>query len=382
MDIVEFEVGKQYRNRRGSYTVLELRGPKMFVQYTDGQTGELTIEQQAQIYFNILVEEKARLAQEEAAARHQPKASSRATSKPVATAANPRPVATPRPAAPRTSAAPPEPSLPRRTLRVANSPNDQTFRASDMRILSQFKGYGNQNAPIWFMGFEDYSNLGTVELKHRLALEIYEEPYVSLPERLKLENVPLEYRYATPAWKIMAYLGLRLNGDGQTPTPSELDEYYASSFGAKDGNVLISDLLPLPTPSSSDWPYSKIIISDNSMVQYELRDRKIYSSKFLPERINIFNGLYEQRKARQDAPRFIFCYGRRYWSQYRKVFPFTYSEMLLASSRDGTETNIMLAKDNKTSSWIVLLGTLSDTRGDATQYLCDQLAQRLELLNR
>jgi len=381
MDNIEFEVGKQYRNRRGGYTVLELRGPKMFVQYADGQTGELTMEQQAQIYFNILVEDKVRQAQEEAAARHQPK-NPRATPKasPAPTASSPRPVATQRPATSKTSAAS-EPNLPRRTL-LANSPNDQTFRAGDIRILSQFKGYGNPNAPIWFMGFEDYSDLGTVELKHRLALDIYEEPYVSLPERLKLEKVPLEYRYATPAWKIMAYMGSRLNGVGQTPTPSELDEYYASSFGTKEGNLLISDLLPLPTPGNNDWPYSKIIISDNSMVQYELRDRKIYTAKFLPERINIFNGLYEQRKARQDAPRYIFCYGRRYWSQYRKVFPFTYSEMLLASGKDGSESNIMLARDNKTGSWVVLLGTLSDTRGDATQYLCDQLAQRLELLNK
>jgi hypothetical protein len=53
----DFEVGEKYANRKGTYTVLELNGPKMTVQYEDGTTAELNIAIQHRIWENIDAEE-------------------------------------------------------------------------------------------------------------------------------------------------------------------------------------------------------------------------------------------------------------------------------------------------------------------------------------
>ncbi len=51
-----FRVGERYRNRKGDYEVVELEGSRMTIRYSDGQTIETTIEQQARIWQNIQTE--------------------------------------------------------------------------------------------------------------------------------------------------------------------------------------------------------------------------------------------------------------------------------------------------------------------------------------
>ncbi|HSG16397.1 MAG TPA: hypothetical protein VLE70_08755, partial [Anaerolineae bacterium] len=53
-----FEVGGQYANRNGTYTVMEVNEPKMTVEYEDGTTAELNIVIQHRIWENILAEQE------------------------------------------------------------------------------------------------------------------------------------------------------------------------------------------------------------------------------------------------------------------------------------------------------------------------------------
>ena len=53
-----FEVGKQYRNHKGAYTVLQLNGDNMLLRYADGSTAKESVTFQARIWEN-LQEEKA-----------------------------------------------------------------------------------------------------------------------------------------------------------------------------------------------------------------------------------------------------------------------------------------------------------------------------------
>jgi hypothetical protein len=55
-----FEVGGQYENRIGKYTVQEINHPRMIVRYENGQSAELNINIQSRIWENILAEEEAR----------------------------------------------------------------------------------------------------------------------------------------------------------------------------------------------------------------------------------------------------------------------------------------------------------------------------------
>jgi hypothetical protein len=53
-----FEVGEQYRNRRGEYKVVGLDGSRMVIQYADGGLLRTTVEMQARIWRNIQAEER------------------------------------------------------------------------------------------------------------------------------------------------------------------------------------------------------------------------------------------------------------------------------------------------------------------------------------
>lgn len=55
-----FEVGGQYENRIGKYTIKEINYPKMTVRYQNGETAELNINIQSRIWENIQAEEEAK----------------------------------------------------------------------------------------------------------------------------------------------------------------------------------------------------------------------------------------------------------------------------------------------------------------------------------
>ena len=48
-----FEVGKQYQNREGAYSVVSIDEPNMVIRYRDGRTIESSIELQERIWNNI-----------------------------------------------------------------------------------------------------------------------------------------------------------------------------------------------------------------------------------------------------------------------------------------------------------------------------------------
>ena len=52
-----FEVGKQYRNHKGAYTVLQIDGDTMLLRYADGSTAKESVTFQARIWENLQEEE-------------------------------------------------------------------------------------------------------------------------------------------------------------------------------------------------------------------------------------------------------------------------------------------------------------------------------------
>ena len=52
-----FEVGKQYRNHKGAYTVLQIDGDTMLLRYADGSTANESVKFQERIWENLQEEE-------------------------------------------------------------------------------------------------------------------------------------------------------------------------------------------------------------------------------------------------------------------------------------------------------------------------------------
>ncbi|HSH05572.1 MAG TPA: hypothetical protein VLL52_23855 [Anaerolineae bacterium] len=53
-----FEVNKTYRNRKGTYKVISTMGPKMKIQYEDGEIATVNMRIQARIWENIVAEQE------------------------------------------------------------------------------------------------------------------------------------------------------------------------------------------------------------------------------------------------------------------------------------------------------------------------------------
>ena len=66
-----FEIGKEYRNRNGTYEVLAIQEPKMAIRYEDGRKALVTIATQARIW--QAMKDEAALAVQQAASQTRPK---------------------------------------------------------------------------------------------------------------------------------------------------------------------------------------------------------------------------------------------------------------------------------------------------------------------
>lgn len=66
-----FEVGGNYENRIGKYTVLEINHPKMTIRYENGETAELNMNIQGRIWENIVAEEEAKASSRSARAERR-----------------------------------------------------------------------------------------------------------------------------------------------------------------------------------------------------------------------------------------------------------------------------------------------------------------------
>jgi len=176
------------------------------------------------------------------------------------------------------------------------------------RILGHL-GFGNPDAPLWFIGMEE--GLGSrppeVALRNILALQ----------ERLDADGLrfsffedswfPAKSKIATQTWKIMAkYARMLLHRAPDWQDSSSADSYIRDSLGRPDGETLLLELLPLPAPHMADWP---------DAYTERFQNREDYGQFMRSKRIEILRDLVEKYR-----PTIVMCYGRSYWQYYRQIF--------------------------------------------------------------
>ena len=182
-----------------------------------------------------------------------------------------------------------------------------TFKGfSEMRLdaavakLLQFKGYGNPAGPFWFVGIEERGS-GTIDdLRTRAAFHEIEDL------ALVHSSPPLgPVTSLIPTWATMSKIVLRLSGEPRWHDRELVLQYQVKKLGRLRGETLLTELLPLPKPSDTDfpdwWPFTSW---------------ETYAEEVLPGRIDMMRRLFDVNR-----PRFIFCYGKWYWQYHRKIFP-------------------------------------------------------------
>jgi hypothetical protein len=188
---------------------------------------------------------------------------------------------------------------------------DGTRRWLDARV-----GYGAEDAPFWYLGFEEACEGRPEELARRIEgppLEDLGEAYRRFGVGRHLFEGPAQALQKTWASLLIAHLAA--TGHGADATRVDVRRrYQATRWGRKDGDSLLTDLLPLPSPTTQTFGAAY-----RSIGLPELKDRPTYRRTWLPKRIE---ALRERvRTARRRSKRLhVVAYGRPAWAAFRAVF--------------------------------------------------------------
>lgn len=171
--------------------------------------------------------------------------------------------------------------------------------------MATFVGYGNGQAPLWFIGMEEGSGTGLDELAMRVRAW-HERGHRSLEDLGDFHRAIGLDRHFRPPYPLQStwrpLLQTLLAWRGEASSRARLREVQASELGTSVGDTALLELLPLPAPSVAAWPYASLAPTHS-----ELTDRQTYRATHAPRRLETL-----QRLIRRAMPQAVVCYGLQY----------------------------------------------------------------------
>lgn len=174
------------------------------------------------------------------------------------------------------------------------------FKESELKKLLHFVGYGNRNAPFWFVGMEERGS--KKRLRRRLNFRRFED----LKRAHKILGIK-DYHWTKsklqPTWKRMCWLMLALNHQNFDDKQLVLD-YQAERLGRKKDETFLLELMPLPAKNLKSWDLHELF-----------KSRSEYKRKVRPKRIKLLNRLLRKHQ----PEKVVICYGR-WWGRHKEIF--------------------------------------------------------------
>ncbi|KMY56617.1 hypothetical protein AA904_15910 [Geobacillus stearothermophilus] len=159
--------------------------------------------------------------------------------------------------------------------------------------LYNWLGYGNVNAPVWFIGVEE----GGAEIwRHRTktleqSLEIRSKFHLQMDFRHVWEdlyNISLSSWTGPNVWRYIAAFILEI--EGRDATVENINDYifYTKQLGRESSNHFLGEMMPLPKPSKkSIKPYESIWNSVNDYYDEVANNRLSLIRKTIIENQNV-----------------------------------------------------------------------------------------------
>ncbi len=190
--------------------------------------------------------------------------------------------------------------------------------------INSFFGFGNLNAPIWFIGKEEAGEAkditsrvtGWVKLGRPNIADNYEF-HSEFANQLGKSN---KFKYLfrgknanlQPTWNGLIKLQFAIE-KGKFVSEEILKEFQSYKFGRKDSQNAILELFPLPSSNHNRHDYSKV-----SNLTY-LENKKVYKTKITSSRIE-----YLKNKIIEKKPKFVVFYATSkefiaYWKRIVNV---------------------------------------------------------------
>ena len=190
-------------------------------------------------------------------------------------------------------------------------------------VLCSFEGFGRFDAPVWFLGMEEAG--GNPELLHRRStwnsvMDLRDAHINSLGITKHHEGtVALQ-----STWRRMCALMVLAKRPELFPIKKELSEkkhnelkdalkrYQANSLGRTTGNAetMLCELLPMPKPAENIYGMEDVLPMWKS--------HEDYKQGVLPNRKKLL-----ARRIAEHRPEVVVAYGKKFWPDYKEIFPNT-----------------------------------------------------------
>ncbi len=193
---------------------------------------------------------------------------------------------------------------------------------SQIEKLLAFRGYGSPSARFWFVGMEE---AGGDSASLQIRASKFARYEVLAESHRNFESHDMSKLIST--WRIMSAIVGRISGEADWWNTGYAKSYQMNHLGRPDGETYLTEVLPLPKRSLSDWPYASIYGSP-----------KDYLDQVLP---NQLTSLQREFAEANPGPQFVFCYGKKYWQYHHDIFDFV-------TFRDALDGKIQWARNDST----------------------------------
>lgn len=219
-------------------------------------------------------------------------------------------------------------------------------------FAAEFYGYGELNAPLWFVGMEEgggesakdvTQHIRTWQKRGRKRLEDLAEYHDEIVDggfaKITRQNT------WTPLSRI------QLSYENRSTTTSDVGKHWRETLGRWRSKTCIMELNPLPSPSINTWNYPKF--TDISF----LADRVAYNARYREKRIHSIKNMIKQ-----GSPNAVVFYGTKYHTFWAQIADAEFEKMGLHSvARNGNVTYVSMHHPNarirgKTNEYFSELG--------------------------
>lgn len=186
-------------------------------------------------------------------------------------------------------------------------------------FMATFVGYGSLDAKTWFIGIEEGGGKSTNELMQRVSIWSAQGagPTLDLFSFHQALGMPQFFGPQARLQKTWACLSrIMLIRRGVPSSTDAIRVYQSSELGRHVGETLLAELMPLPKPSQSSWPYQELGESFAF-----LKSPTTYLEAIRPQRIQLLRQAIQDRR-----PPVVIFYGMSCLRHWRGVANVEFSD--------------------------------------------------------
>jgi len=183
-----------------------------------------------------------------------------------------------------------------------------------IEFSDKFLGYGNINAPIWFIGMEPSAPNSTELVKKFFDVWVkrgspdiddVRDSHLQIDKNHYSELFLGKIKYQK-TWGGLIKILFALNGKKDFTT-DDVKQYQSDKLGRLNSDHCLLELLPLPSPNNTAGKLEKLYSNF-------INTRKEYEKKYLPSRVLKIKSLIKFKK-----PKLILFYGFKYLSNFEQI---------------------------------------------------------------